>query len=692
MQIRCPRCLAILQISDHLVSTVTPCRSCGAMLAIPNQVRDAISPYERLLGIPPAEQPPSPRRLIGLPEYCNDPRQILAAGQHQERHLQAFLGGPHSTEAERLLGEVLHAQGQLLGAASRAMLAPQPAPTRVELPKTDYVPKPFSSAAPNFPVPPPAAVPPTFNPRPGEAEVLDALPPPQPQFGLPTPAKPAAEVALPQGRKPDFTVWIIGGCLAGGLLLALIGYAVSRPAPVTAAKPNAPPAAQAVNQPAAPVSPATPPQSLPPKMSQGSPSSAPASGSAPQPWPAAPPITQVTPPANSDPSLDEMRAMDRGGSSGAPRPTPRAPVNPLPLERQTGRFLASTTRVLTFPELIDRSSTRLFALPAENQEPLELTLDFSSADLKEGQSFALKPQTNGEFPTWVLEFVSDSQALVLARLTQQPGGVFWEWSKFVTSAIAVQLWDCVVEAKRGGETVRFALRAEKELAPLIIDLSAETRSELPVPSALNRKRVFLELDPASIPASLKLEGATRYALGKDAVLASVSDPCAQIRLRLAAIGESLQLAVSPVYDEAKGGTFAFTREQLAKTMEGVGETLIKSEIRLRSEQSELLALQSSYSSVELRSASTIQQAQARLAALNLIKGKISSCNNAIARLQRQITEFQARQAAGPRLASLLDQIDKSGPIRYRVLLCSDRHDIVLCNAGMAATPRSAALP
>lgn len=77
------------------------------------------NPYERWLGIPPTEQPPSHYRLLGLKQFESDPDVIRSAADRVMDGLQELSDGEHDDERQRLLAEVAAARGCLLQAGEK---------------------------------------------------------------------------------------------------------------------------------------------------------------------------------------------------------------------------------------------------------------------------------------------------------------------------------------------------------------------------------------------------------------------------------------------------------------------------------------------------------------------------------------------------------------------------------------------
>ncbi len=84
------------------------------------QLNTEFDPYHKWLGIPPAEQPPSHFRLLGINPGEDDPDVIHAAADRQMAYLRTMQIGAHAAEASRLLSEVAGARIALVDPARRA--------------------------------------------------------------------------------------------------------------------------------------------------------------------------------------------------------------------------------------------------------------------------------------------------------------------------------------------------------------------------------------------------------------------------------------------------------------------------------------------------------------------------------------------------------------------------------------------
>ncbi len=67
-------------------------------------------PYHKWLGIPPAEQPPTCYRLLGIPLFESDPDVIDAAADQRMAHLRKYQTGVNSALSQQLLNEVASAR------------------------------------------------------------------------------------------------------------------------------------------------------------------------------------------------------------------------------------------------------------------------------------------------------------------------------------------------------------------------------------------------------------------------------------------------------------------------------------------------------------------------------------------------------------------------------------------------------
>jgi len=81
----------------------------------------AFDPYHKWLGIPPAEQPPTKYRLLGLSPFEQDQQVIHAGADRAMAHLKQKALGQYVSIAEKLLGEVAAARADLTDPQHRAM-------------------------------------------------------------------------------------------------------------------------------------------------------------------------------------------------------------------------------------------------------------------------------------------------------------------------------------------------------------------------------------------------------------------------------------------------------------------------------------------------------------------------------------------------------------------------------------------
>ena len=100
---------------------------------------ESFDPYHKWLGIPPAHQPPTHYRLLGIEQFEMDRDVIDAAANQRMLYLQDLAGGQYIKESQKLLNEVATARRCLLNAESktqydaalRSLVAPPPPTARV---------------------------------------------------------------------------------------------------------------------------------------------------------------------------------------------------------------------------------------------------------------------------------------------------------------------------------------------------------------------------------------------------------------------------------------------------------------------------------------------------------------------------------------------------------------------------------
>lgn len=173
-----------------------------------------LDPYQRWLGIPPAEQPPHHYRLLGVPAFETDLAVIGRAADRQTVRIKSFLAGSDASEAERLLTEIAAARRCLFDAPRRAEYD---AKLRIRLTAAEVARAPslanadaaanqaFSRPLPRATEAPPIAV------VDREREPIE-----------PPPRQALAPQRLPSARKSSFAVplFAVGGLVA--LVLAIV--------------------------------------------------------------------------------------------------------------------------------------------------------------------------------------------------------------------------------------------------------------------------------------------------------------------------------------------------------------------------------------------------------------------------------------------------------------------------------------
>jgi hypothetical protein len=316
---------------------------------------DGFDAYFKWLGIPPAEQPPSHYRLLGVPELVDDPDVIESAADQRMSHLRGLQTGKNAAHAQRLLNEVSQARVCLLNAEQKRAYDQRLRSSKPDVPKGK----------------PPAAVP-------MSAESPLAAPA----------ARPAPLQINTQGNQRGRAIWmhpaVLGLAMAGvvGLMLVVVvlwmrggsGNEVAQNAPPGNDTPTAP------NDDASPMeSPAAKEANEAESQENGNPSGVAARGNPidtppADPAPAANENSPPAPPADS-PSVDQAPA-DPAPAEPPPSPDP-SPADPMPVTPAVGETRPSAPAEST-------ADARL-AIPSDEQQvkafaSINEVFDFAAAE------------------------------------------------------------------------------------------------------------------------------------------------------------------------------------------------------------------------------------------------------------------------------------------------------------------------
>ncbi|MGL6097816.1 MAG: hypothetical protein ACRC7O_18700 [Fimbriiglobus sp.] len=230
-------------------------------------------PYHKWLGIPPAHQPPTHYRLLGIEKFESDPDVIDAAANQKMAYLQDLAVGDRVKESQKLLNEVATARRTLLNKEKKAEydaglraavppvaeLPPVPVPASHEWASHFDRPVLAAPAAPSYrptavpnvvpgalPGPDPTAAP-IFEPEPErEFGFGDALAAPAPRALTPgKTADPTAVGAAPAASKKKLVLFGGGAlalfCVGGGITAVLFSGSTSEPTVASAPAPTTKP-------------------------------------------------------------------------------------------------------------------------------------------------------------------------------------------------------------------------------------------------------------------------------------------------------------------------------------------------------------------------------------------------------------------------------------------------------------------
>lgn len=216
---------------------------------------NSFDPYYIWLGIPPAEQPPTFYRLLGLRDFESNVRAIENAADRLMLQIRSFQAGPNGVAAQKILNEISQARLTLCDDARRAgydqhlrarmmpatphLAAPHPMPAATPLPQQApqyhaqmhggqqaYPPQyaqplpPHQSPAPYAPAPLPVPQAVTATPRQGSSPILVVDTNAGQSSSAPTRSAVRRKASQGGGLPMTIIKAVIGG--AGGLALGII--------------------------------------------------------------------------------------------------------------------------------------------------------------------------------------------------------------------------------------------------------------------------------------------------------------------------------------------------------------------------------------------------------------------------------------------------------------------------------------
>jgi len=178
----------------------------------------SFDPYYTWLAIPPAEQPPTFYRLLGIPTFEANPDVIENAADQRMVHLRGFQSGKYAALSQKLLNEVAAARVCLLNAEKKRAYDDW---LRARLAAAAAQANPHADPVPSPPVEPPVDT--------QLASFFDDVSPKSASK-----AKPALRSAKPNGsasgRKPVAGL-AVGGALVGLAAIGLLVWGLSSDAP-----------------------------------------------------------------------------------------------------------------------------------------------------------------------------------------------------------------------------------------------------------------------------------------------------------------------------------------------------------------------------------------------------------------------------------------------------------------------------
>ncbi len=297
--------------------------------------------YHELLGIAPAEQPPTLYRLLGVTPFESTASVIERAADRQLAHLRTLQVGKHQADSQRLLNEVMRAKQTLLNDEERAkynaQLKKQLATAAQQQPAYSQQQPAYSQQQPVAkPLKIAQALPLAQVPLAKQISVAPVVAPAAPEQPLNNPLNIASQPAArsQKARKQSSNTLLIGGVvgvvLAGlavvGVLIAMTG-GNAKPTPV-AQKPGLPATAP-------PSIPNPPPAITPKPMLPMDPPKVEPAVVTPAPEPIPPPTpTPVEPRPVENPPVAPVPVEPMPVAPAlVPAPTPAPPANDFSKER-----------------------------------------------------------------------------------------------------------------------------------------------------------------------------------------------------------------------------------------------------------------------------------------------------------------------------------------------------------------------
>lgn len=359
--------------------------------------------------------------------------------------------------------------------------------------------------------------------------------------------------------------------------------------------------------------------------------------------------------------------------SSTPAPTPPADPDPPPT---AGNPFAGLPIALKMPSPVATAAQPVATFARGLTEQLEIVLDHALADLAETAAFvALRAENSATI--WHVHYFANRQdesapKRKLGQFELADRDLRYVWDQVDDETPWKQLANCQIELTSGEYRHVAQLREPKRAEPLVLDLDkAKDVHKIAVGTPPKPEHVHLSLERLTgFPSGADIKGDKRLlAPSQEAVIEFASLPGAAVEVKFTRqVDETFSVIVSPVFKEKGSDDIPMTNQRLQDIAEAADKWLREASVAIPQLEREFRSLRDQLQSAQSQASGTSGAAYvAATRNVNAISNRLDACGRKLKRMNQQVPEMKARQAAVPAIKSLMDSLHTKAKLELKIV-------------------------
>jgi hypothetical protein len=235
-----------------------------------------------------------------------------------------------------------------------------------------------------------------------------------------------------------------------------------------------------------------------------------------------------------------------------------------------------------------------------------------------------------------------------------------------------QLANCQIVLASGEHRHVAQLREPKRDEPLVLDLDkAKDVRKIAVATSPKAEHVRMSLERlVDFPTGASLKGDKRsLAPGQEAVIEFLNQPGAAVEVKFTRqVDDTYSVIVSPVFKEKGSEDIPMTNQRLQDIAEAADKWLREASVAIPQLEDDFRTLQRQLRNAQSQASGTSGGAYvAATRNVNAISNRLDACGRKLKRLNQQVPEMKARQAAVPAIKSLLGALHTKAKLELKIV-------------------------